>query len=285
MPQSFPDRIASIASLTGATAKSLVKAALAPRGRRIRPCALSGRPLIVMANGPSLRDNITRDIELLRRSDTLAVNFAANAPEFATIRPRYYVLADPHFFGNSSDPNVASLIASIARADWPMTLFVPRGTRMPEQLAASATLTVATFPFLAFESFPALERKAFDMQWGMPRPRNVLIPSLMIALWLGYRTIYVVGADHTWTRTLSVDDENHVVSVQPHFYADNTHEKQRISATYHHVRIHEILRSFSIAFASYHAIARYAASIGATIINATPGSFIDAFPRGALPNL
>lgn len=282
MPKSIADSLASAAAATGATIKSLVKTALAPGGRRIEPCASPSRPLIVMANGPSLKDNIAHDMPVLCRSDTLAVNFAANAPEFFTIRPRYYVLADPHFFRNLADPNVAALFGNLCRADWPITLFVPRGAVLPVQLSSSS-IRVRRFPFHAFESTPALERIAFNRQWGMPRPRNVLIPSLMIALWLGYRTIYIVGADHTWTRTLSVSDDNLVVSIQPHFYSDNRHEQQRVATTYSTVHIHEILQSFSIAFRSYHAIERYARSIGATILNSTPGSFIDAFRRAPLP--
>ena len=113
----------------------------------------------------------------------------------------------------------------------------------------------------------------------MPRPRNVLIPSLMVGLRMGYRRIVIVGADHTWTRTLSVDDQNRVVSIQPHFYKDNDKEQERVASVYRDVRLHEVLGSMAIAFRSYHAIADYAARCDVSILNATPGSFIDAFPR------
>ena len=283
MPKHTADRIASAISTAGATLKSLVKSALSPRGARIRSRRPSA-PLIILANGPSLRRNMEHDIQLLAASHTLAVNFAANTPEFFKVKPRYYVLADPHFFTGDSDTNVSRLQENLSKIDWPMTLFVPRGARHIEAVTANGNITIEHFPFTAFESTPGAERFAFDRQWGMPRPRNVLIPSIMIGLWLGYRKIYILGADHTWTQTLSVNDQNHVVSVQPHFYSDNDREQKRVASTYRDVRMHEILESFSIAFRSYHAIERYARSIGAEIINATPGSFIDAFTRGALPD-
>ncbi len=116
----------------------------------------------------------------------------------------------------------------------------------------------------------------------MPRPRNVLIPAIMVGMAMGYKEIFIIGADHTWTRTLEVDDDNNVVSVQPHFYKDNEEEKQRVTSVYRNVRLHDMLLSMHLAFKSYHTIARYARERGVRIVNATPGSFIDAFQRERL---
>ena len=107
----------------------------------------------------------------------------------------------------------------------------------------------------------------------------------MIGLKMGFRQIYLTGADHSWTKTLAVDDDNLVVSIQPHFYKDNQAEHTRVASVYKDIRLHEILLSFHIAFRSYFFVSRYAKTIGASIFNATPGSFIDAFPRRSLADL
>ena len=85
----------------------------------------SKEPLIIMGNGPSLNDTIAKYGDLLRQSNTLAVNFAANAPQFWDLKPRFYVLADPHFFCAKDNVNVVKLYDSLERVDWAMTLFVP----------------------------------------------------------------------------------------------------------------------------------------------------------------
>ena len=74
----------------------------------------------------------------------------------------------------------------------------------------------------------------------MPRPRNVLIPSIMLAINSGYRRVYVAGADHSWLKTLSVDDENRVVSIQPHFYKEKESEEERIRVDYMKVKLANI---------------------------------------------
>lgn len=282
MSTGLADKAASFLSLTGATVKSLIKTMLSGGGVKVRDINPQG-PLIVMGNGPSLKENLENDMDILSGTDTMAVNFAANAPEFTQLRPRFYVLADPHFFNSTDDPNIKKLMRNLSEATWPMTLFVPEKAKLPQELTTVPNISVNRFCFNGFEGFECIAHFAFRHGWGMPRPRNVIIPSIMLGIWLGYKDIYIIGADHTWTRTLSVDEQNRVVSIQPHFYKEDDHERERVTTTYHGVRMHSILESFSIAFRSYHAIRRYADETGTKIYNSTPGSFIDAFERHPLP--
>ena len=275
-------RSASFASRLGQTAKSIVKLLTQRRRATITKAdADTSRPLIILANGPSLNQTIAESLPSLQAHPTLAVNFAANAPEFRTLRPRYYVFIDPHFFSATDDPNVTRLWDNLARVDWPMTLIVP--ARRRRLIPKSVNIDTLTVNDIAVEGFLPLENAAFARGWGMPRPRNVLIPSIMAAIAMGFKEIYLTGADHSWMKTISVNDNNQVVSIQPHFYKDNDKELARVRTDYLHRPLHTILDSFRIAFASYHTIARFAATRGIRIVNSTPGSYIDAFPRAPLP--
>ncbi len=241
-------------------------------------------PLIIMGNGPSLRDTIANHSDILKKSRTLAVNFAANADSYFDLRPDIYVLADPHFFrtdddGVSADPNVRRLWDNIASTDWDITLYVPCKVKLPGKIFQNHHITVKRYNLTPGEGISGPIHWLYRKGLAMPRPRNVLIASLMIALREGFRTIYIVGADHTWSRDLWVDDKNRVISVQKHFYKDNDKEFERVAQEYAGYHLHDILNSLTIAFRSYHQIAEYATKIGAKIINCTPGSFIDAFPR------
>ena len=282
MTKTASDKIASFASRLGQTAKSIVKLLTQRRRATITKAdADTSRPLIILANGPSLNQTIAESLPSLQAHPTLAVNFAANAPEFRTLRPRYYVFIDPHFFSATDDPNVTRLWDNLARVDRPMTLIVP--ARRRRLIPKSVNIDTLTVNDIAVEGFLPLENAAFARGWGMPRPRNVLIPSIMAAIAMGFKEIYLTGADHSWMKTISVNDNNQVVSIQPHFYKDNDKELARVRTDYLHRPLHTILDSFRIAFASYHTIARFAATRGIRIVNSTPGSYIDAFPRAPLP--
>lgn len=272
--------------LCGASFKSLVKIALESKKCGISKAASPGDTLIIMGNGPALADTMKEDADLLKQHHLMAVNFAANADEFYQFRPQFYVLADPLFFTGQDHENVSRLWSNFTnRIDWGMTLFVPTRLRALLPEISNQHIRIETFNPVGVEGFQWLENAAYSSGRGMPRPRNVLIVSIMIGLKMGFRSIYLAGADHSWTKTLAVDENNLVVTIQPHFYKDNDAEHSRVTSVYKDIRLHEILLSFHIAFRSYFFVQRYALHIGANIFNATPGSFIDAFPRRPLAAL
>lgn len=237
-------------------------------------------PIIIMGNGPSLRQTIDSSLSVLQHNDTLAVNFAANTPEFKEIKPKYYVLADPHFF-NIENKNVDRLIESLNKVDWNMTLFLPRKANTPVN---NPNIKIERFNMVGIDGAKCLRNAAFRHRLAMPRPRNVLIPSIMIAIWLGFKQIYITGADHSWMRTISVNSKNEVISVQPHFYKDDEKEIKRVNTEYLRYPLHRIINSFYVAFKAYHDIENFAGIYGIDIYNSTPESFIDAFRRKALPS-
>lgn len=277
------DRLSKMLKTAADTTISIAKIAILSSKRVAMPRADAGARMVILGNGPSLNETIAQSSDFLMQHHRLAVNFAANAPAFASLQPTHYVLADPHFFHAISEPNVARLWLALSQVDWAMNLFVPTNVSLPSDvagiIAGNACLRLYRYNLTPVEGAEWLENWAFSHRLGMPRPRNVLIPSIMIAIACGYRTIYIAGADHSWTRTLSVDDENNVVSIQPHFYKEDEKEVQRVNTEYMQYPLHQILYSFYVAFRSYHTVARYASHLGVDIFNITPGSFIDAFPR------
>lgn len=275
------DKISDIFSKTGQSLKSMVKLALQSRRSTITKADRADRRLIILGNGPSLADNLAGDMDILCNADTLAVNFAGNTPDFISLKPKYYLLMDPHFFKEPpTDPNVPRLFANFnSVVDWDMTLFLPVGKTARSIGLTNQHIRIENFNPVGVEGFRWLQNMAFDMRRGLPRPRNVMVPAIMTGIWLGYKNIYILGADHSWLRTLDVDDDNIVVSIQPHFYKDGEEEHRRVATMFRDIRLHELLYGFHLAFKGYHAIREYADRRGINIYNSTPGSYIDAFPR------
>ncbi|MBO4994457.1 MAG: DUF115 domain-containing protein [Muribaculaceae bacterium] len=281
------DDISTAFEALGNTLKSVAKVLLQSRrcdvGAEARP---ENDSIIIMGNGPSLSDTIATYGDVLRTHTTLAVNYAANAEEFFDLKPRYYVMVDPAFFDPNPGENLKRLRETFAkRVDWPMTIFVPAVNRGSFDLQGNPNVTVRTINSVGLEGFGWFERMAYGRRWGTPRPRNVLIPSIMVAIWLGFKKIYLVGADHSWMRTLEVNEQNEVVSVQPHFYKDNESARKWNAAIFKTVRLHEVVHSYYVAFKAYFSIKKFADSKNVMIYNSTPGSFIDAFPRKSLADL
>lgn len=276
------DRLTGFLSNMSASIASLLKVTLLSKSASHNSDEGKGKQLIILGNGPSLRATIDNDLDTLLSHDLMAVNFAALTDDFFKLRPKYYMLADGHFFNAfHSDPNVKNLWERISNVSWRMTLLIPiRFKHLVKPLIMNSTsIKLRYFNLTPVEGFKWLKYLLFSIGAGMPRPRNVLIPAIMEGIRLGFDKIVLYGADHSWTKTLDVDKDNFVVSVQPHFYKDNEDEHKRVRETYKGLRLHDVLGSMTIAFKSYWEIAGYAEKKRVEIINATPDSMIDAFRR------
>lgn len=279
------DKLQNMVSGAADTVASLIKIPL-----------MSGRPsprtgtdrgtVIVMGNGPSLKEAMVMHREVLERTPKLAVNLSALTPDFRVLQPEYYLLADIAFFLKEKTGNVPKLWKALTEVDWPMTLFLPaRYRRMKEIRQLPSNITLKWYNLTPAEGWKWLMHPIYDMGLAMPRPRNVLVPSIMSLMREGFSRIVLTGADHNWSRTLWVTDRNRVVSVQPHFYEDDDEELKRAEEIFKNVHIHDVYRNYAIAFKSYFDVKAYADKKGVTILNATPGSFIDAFKRTTLDKL
>ena len=102
------DKIQVFFKKSGQSMASLVKVPLMSG----RPSAKSGDvkdTIIVMGNGPSLRTAMEEDMDVLMKYPRLAVNLSALTPDFACLKPQYYILADIAFFLKNKTGKVPAL--------------------------------------------------------------------------------------------------------------------------------------------------------------------------------
>ena len=279
------NKIQSASGKLGATLASFIKIPI--MSRRPSPKSRDRKDtIIIMGNGPSLRDAMEQDRDVLMAYPRLAVNLSALTPDFRDLRPDYYILADIAFFLKEKTGKVPQLWEALRSVDWQMTLFLPATARkMPEVKSLPANITLKFYNLTPAEGFRCVMHPLYDSGLAMPRPRNVLIPSIISSMREGFRKIVLSGADHNWSKTLWVTERNRVVSVQPHFYKDDDAELRRAEEIFKNVHIHDVYENYAIAFRSYFNVKAYADRRGVEILNATPGSFIDAFPRIRLADL
>ena len=279
------NKIQSASGKLGATLASFIKIPI--MSRRPSPKSRDRKDtIIIMGNGPSLRDAMEQDRDVLMAYPRLAVNLSALTPDFRDLRPDYYILADIAFFLKEKTGKVPQLWEALRSVDWQMTLFLPATARkMPEVMSLPGNITLKFYNLTPAEGFRCVMHPLYDSGLAMPRPRNVLIPSIISSMREGFRKIVLIGADHNWSKTLWVTERNRVVSVQPHFYKDDDAELRRAEEIFKNVHIHDVYENYAIAFRSYFNVKAYADRRGVEILNATPGSFIDAFPRIRLADL
>ncbi len=276
------DKIQTWATNLAQSAMSVVKIALLSRRPSPLPPA-SVSELVILANGPSLSSTVEEHSDFLKGKALLAVNFCATSPMFERLRPEYYLIADPLFW--IVDEKRDKLFGALAgRTSWPMHFFVPAKAmadkRWQTMIASNPNIRLHVYNTTPIEGFRGFAEWIYRRGLGVPRPHNVLIPSIAQALRMPFDKIYLAGADHSWLPEITVTDSNEVLMNQKHFYDDGKSRaegvKQENLAT---ARLHTILFHMYTAFKAYFTLRDYAESLGKEVINITPGSYIDAFPR------
>lgn len=258
--------------------------------RRAGPVGERSDEIVLLANGPSLAKELPALIERGEhlQKDFLAVNYFATDDRFAVVRPKYYVLSDPTFFRRRCDrERVEALYRTLnERVTWPMTLYVqyynPDGfdyrAVLPNQL-----IRIVRFHSQVYRGFPSLEFACYRRGWGSGNFGSVIQNGEFIALHLGYRVLHLYGVDHTFFDGLTVDAGNRLCMRRTYFY-DAEPETMPLMLTSvdppQPYTLHSYLAEKCELFRGHEVLARYAASLGARIVNHTENSLIDAYERG-----
>jgi hypothetical protein len=103
---------------------------------------------------------------------------------------------------------------------------------------------------------------------------NVAIQALLIAIYMGFKEIYLLGLDHDWIMEY-IENESH------YFYgvAEGVFNKRGTNKMYQIRDFEWILQMSAQIWNQYKKIKRFCDSKGIKIYNATAGGLLDVFPR------
>jgi len=257
-----------------------------PYAREFDECVLLG-------NGPSLAQSLKDHPDFINQRSLFCVNFFALSKLYKQLKPSIYFIAAPEIGMKKVRPSLteryADLFHTISRkTDWPLWLYLPFSVRrsaffqnnIKQELSQNQNIKVCFFNNTPVEGFWCFCHFFFRLNLGMPRPHNVLIPSIFLATNLSFSRIYLLGADHSWFKEIHVDENNQVLIHQKHFYDhDSSAPRPMLKKGQGKRRLHEVLIKFVYTFEGYFILEKYAQSRNVKIINASPGSYIDAFER------
>ncbi|WP_304370717.1 hypothetical protein [uncultured Helicobacter sp.] len=238
--------------------------------------------IFVIGNGPSLNTDITSHIKDLCLEDIMMVNQALTHTLAFELKPKYYMLMDPAYWGFYTDKEdidggltqcVKCLNEAFSRVDWEMNVFAPYHyyhKRTAKSLVLNnPKLHIYTFNAVELYTFSMLQRWLYRHNFAIPSGINVLLAGLCCAVTMGYKEIYLLGADSTWHKQLEVDENNRVYSLETHYYHN---QKEKIYTPYP-LSFH--MQCIAEAFKAYD-------TLGVAfpyIYNLSSVSMIDAFKR------
>lgn len=249
------------------------KTYLKSSGRKALPMqAARKEPIHILMNGPSLNDTIyyvsAEPGKVLMCNLALSLMWAMKVD----IRPDYYCFIDPAF-ADLSRPEVFDLYNTLQGYAYNLDVYSDRAILDRLKISNPKIITHSIYynpcpDYRGKKERYILEKNMASFEW-----KNVAIIALYIAIQLGYKKIYLHGADFTFLKNIKVSSENTCVIGNKHFYRN-----KRVGAnSYNNMKI--LSKGFYIAYQELYKIRDYANDLGVSIINMSPESLIDCFER------
>lgn len=236
--------------------------------------------LVIIANGPSVTNSREKILSHLN-ADYMCVNlFPIKNELFWSIKPRYFCAIDNCFFDfNGTRANDVKELKSVIneRIDWQMIFIHYQNQQLGIENShiLERYINRNYYPYLN----KGFSNRAFNNNYMSYSMINVAIAALYSGILMGYKKIHIYGIDMTFFKDFFVDENNHVIVYEKHFYGDKIVDYTEL---YEEIREKGILRVFetnSEAFRGFKQIRYYADLNNCKIINHTPGSYVDAFER------
>ncbi|MCX7797074.1 MAG: hypothetical protein N2249_00445 [Melioribacter sp.] len=254
---------------------------------KLRNKNLVNKDCVILANGPCLKKDLDNNYDFIINHVKFCVNFFALSEEYEKLKPNYYVIAAPEFWLKKTtdffkEQKNKLINCLISKTNWELNLLIPfqaKNSSFLNELKKNSNIKVIHYNNTPIEGLQFIINYLFNLNLGMPRPHNVLIPAIFLALNIGFKKIYIFGADHSWHEEIKVDELNKATVNHEHFYDKSEIRMPMYKLDGKEYHIHDIFRKLHYAFKGYFILRSYADFLNAKIYNASSKSYIDAFER------
>lgn len=233
----------------------------------------------ILGNGPSLKTTLEKDIDFINQLELTAVNLFSTTPEYKQIKPKNYLLLDWSFMNPDHWHGRTGLRGIIENTTWELNLFVPKRMLKSDyfrnELAQNTNIKPIPFNYTIVSGYTSLTHYLFKRGLGMPQCQNVLVAALFYSLNMGFKEIYLFGADHSWHEMIKLDENNNLIVSDTHFYGQEDYDIAVRDTSY----MSQQFFSLHKAFYGYEVLAKYARVLGVKIYNASIKSYVDVFEK------
>ena len=233
----------------------------------------------VLGNGPSLNGILGNKnwLDEILDGVSIVMNNFGNSKYFTVVKPAYYILLDPGFYNEqliAQREDYQLLYKNLHHVDWNMTLFLVYGAnwQLVQSKIDNPNIRVSLFNGTKAVGYQRFQNFSYKWSLGIPSSRNVIIPALQLMINIGFKHIYLYGAEFSWTKNIDVDPQNNKV------FLNDSHFYKKTDILYYDKGWYKwYLEAVVEMLDGTERIAKYAESVNVKIINRTKGSFIDAF--------
>lgn len=252
------------------------------KNRELKDTGL-GKRCFLIGGGPSINE---MNLMLLKDEESFVMGEFDQHPLFPKIRPKNYLLIDTAYFTDPDDYFLPQQFIKKSASISPQTrVFV--NILAKEFIEKRNLFTDQKIYYLGMQGVMS-DKFDFnvDISRVVPFPKNSMLMCLLIAIYMGYREIYLLGCEHNFLsvhiagdKSLSYgwaykDARDDMKDTDPNIikkYLDTRHMHMTYEEQIAHVR--QLFKNYRLLYAK---VKKLFPEI--KIYNATPKSFLDVFP-------
>lgn len=245
--------------------------------------------IMLLANGPSLKNDISSVIKESSVSEVYVLNYFAITEYFDEIKPENYVLTDRMFWNENANDDIKKdneeLFLLLNKVDWKMNIICPDSgyKSISDRLAQNIYIKVLKVHSVNIE-FKNEKINLFALNKNIITPHfiNGLVMVLWHAMHQKKQDIEIYGADFSLFKEYYIDQKtNELFNTASHFYK-NTEAQNNASYKYPnepkkmmHTRIYQQWSSFY----QMYLLSKLAKIRNIKVTNFSSNSFLDCFER------
>lgn len=228
----------------------------------------AGARCFILGNGPSVKK---LDLSRLAGETVISVSNGYLHKDYSVFAPRYHCVPQVTY-GRVKDDDVVAWFQEMHEGLGGAELFL--SSNEFELVKRRSLFPGRKVRYLYFrESFDELAgTDVIDISRPVPGVESVPVMALMIALFMGFKEIVLLGVDHDQFVTARY---TYAFDLKVLAGKDSTLTADGSPATSRHDEFHSLARLWR----QYRKLALIAASSGATIYNSTPGGELDEYER------
>ena len=212
----------------------------------------NSKTCFILGNGPSIKDV---DLKQISEYDIFTVNYFHKSEQSNQINTKYHILVDEIFYESEGLEYAKNLIQTKKE----LSFFV----RHHAYTKYNKLFDNDKIFYMYQKKMQVGKKINYDITKNSDACINVLISAIEIAMFLGYKSIYLLGCDYN----------SYCSNTENHFYKDDTVKK---------ICIGDELKYYALAHKHLYALQDYCEKKGIGILNLTENSLIDAFEKRSL---
>lgn len=241
----------------------------------------SGRDVLVLANGPSVKE-VDLDKVLASVDDVVCMNwFGLQEEKFKQVKPNYYCLVDAIFFGDAEvySEKRDELFRVFSSIDWDITFICPCGMTLPIENPHFNYVWVNNNVFYG-ERLIKLAQFLYKRNLASLGMETVALCPLSYFISTKARRIYLLGIDMSEFKGYVINEKNEIYLETKHFYGTSRMRADGVGG-FNKGEFYKLFASYQKMFEQFYYAQKYAQAQGVEVRNLSLESFVDVFEKDA----